>query len=143
MPAACLHRRRLSATSCCPRAVARAILERKGPLTAQELEQVRAAIRGSATQVEGVEAAEGAESDIAGRPESVDDIRTRIDAGITHGGSKPAERRPPRGFAAPDIEHGPESGQFLDCERDDLLLVLGIRTIRETVDPPLGVSVPQ
>ena len=62
-----------------------------------------------ATQVEGVEAAEGAESDIAGRPESVDDIRTRIDAGITHGGSKPAERRPPRGFAAPDIEHGADA----------------------------------
>ena len=35
--------------------VARTILERKGPLTAQELEQVRAAIRGSATQVEGVD----------------------------------------------------------------------------------------
>jgi hypothetical protein len=45
--------------------------------------------------------------------------------------------------ATSHVEHRFEAGQLVGRERQDLLLVLGIRAAREVVDPPLGVLLPQ
>ena len=59
------------------------------------------------------------------------------------GATGPRERTRDLSVTTPDVENPPEAREFLHSQRNDLFLVFGVDPVRESVDPPLRVCVPE
>ena len=62
-----------------------------------------------------------------------------VDLGAWQAGREPADLA----VTAPDVEHAASARQLGGGHRQDLFLVLGIGAVGESVDPPIGVLLPQ